>query len=334
MEPAIAPRRRRRLRIAVIALRDFPGSRRPQDQLADIAMRHLDVVPIHDTGFHARARLATGAKHLGIGAGPDRHRRLRHVESRAHQQSVTFCHGARILVPGHGHHVAQRMIAITVARWLPQQELRHGADQAAPGDVESTNGVPERRGLEPVVKNAGAALGQPIHDRAGATDVEQWQIRQHAVVGIGIVHPHRAATPGLDVGADDGFRRTGRPGCQDDEVRIHRLDGSVGLCALRRVQDGNVVATQRTHGVRRVPDNDHVPQLCRLDLHQPRQQAGVRHHHRGVRQLDGMLQQSSAIARIDRHVHGAKVICGEPRQDGFGGVRHPAQHVRSLLHAE
>ena len=123
------------------------------------------------------------------------------------------------------------------------------------------------------------------------------------------------------------------------DVRMMKLgsQGSTGRDGSARsdvLQHLNAVQSQFANGCRHVPDDDDVPQLRRLDLLQSRQQAGMRHHHLCIRQLDGMLQQSSAIAGIDRHVHGAEVVRGEPRQDGFGRVRHPAQHVRALLHTE
>ncbi len=123
------------------------------------------------------------------------------------------------------------------------------------------------------------------------------------------------------------------------DVRMMRLgsQGSTGRDGSARsdaCRTSMPCQGQFANRCRHVPDDDHVLQLRGLDLLQSRQQAGMRHHHPRIGQFDGMLQQSTTIARVDRHVHGAEVVRGQPRQDGLGCIRHPAQHVRALLHAE
>ena len=184
---------------------------------------HFDVVLVDHATLDAGARLSAGSKQRWIGLRTDRRRQLGHVERRVHVDAEALCDCERILVPGHGDHRAQRMIAIATARRLIEQEARHRTDEAAAGDVEATHRVPERLRLEAVVEHARAALGEPIHHCADAADMEQRQVREQPVILAEVVHRHRAADPRLDVRAHDRLRRTGRARSEDDVVRIPRL---------------------------------------------------------------------------------------------------------------
>ena len=337
VEPAVAPRRGRRLRVAVIAGRQFPGPRGAQDQFTHLPVGHFDVVCVHHPRLDAGARPAAGAERGRIGRGTDRHGRFGHVERRAHQQAVALGHGAGILVPRHGDHVAQRVIAILRPRRLPQQELRHAADQARARDAEAPDRRPEIRGAEAVDQHAGAALGQPIQHGARPAHVEQGQVGEQPVVLGEVIHAHRRATPGLHVGADDGLGGAGGAGREHQVDRVPRLDRSFGLGTWALLQHRRRMPAQRSRRRRRrrdVAGHDHVVQPRGGDLGQPRHERGVGEHHCCVRDVDRVLEQTAAIAGVERHVHRTQVVGGQPAEHRLAPVGHPAEHVRALLDAE
>jgi hypothetical protein len=75
-------------------------------------------------------------------------------------------------------------------------------------------------------------------------------------------------------------------------------------------------------------------QTGRVDGCEALDQTAVGEHEARARSSDDVLEESAAVARVDRHVDGAEVIQREERRDGHRRVALPGQYEVALAHAK
>jgi hypothetical protein len=102
--------------------------------------------------------------------------------------------------------------------------------------------------------------------------------------------------------------------------------GSPSACGVDHVEPRDRLRSAAGHG-------DAAQRIGQSHALQPVQQRGIRHHQPRIGDAQHMFEDAAAVADVERHLHGAEPIGGEPDQQSFRPVRQPDQDMVALPHA-
>ena len=255
------------------------GSRVDQ-QLADLAARHLDVVLVDQAHVEVAPRNADRSGTSLPGRSDQHGRAFGEPVGRGDRlDAEAALELVHLRDQRHHQQMPHRMPGIVLARRLLEQEVGHGAEQQGVRAAVAPYVVPVGRRGEARQHHAAAAGDQAVvHPRPLAADVKQRQRHERHVVGKGATEDgRRGIAVGMRVRHPHALGRAGRPRRVQDAHQVpglhrHRLRG-----LARQVVPGDPLQPRRQEGARRIATNDHRLQALEPvdDFGQHRQVPGI-----------------------------------------------------------